>query len=221
MLRKTVVVGAMLLISLIIVFTAVYASIYNGSVTLTCAGWSALNSGSHVLNRDNTGAGQEQLRIDITDGAGTLLYTLTYDNVLATFAAGIGADVYTTAPKFNPITFKLTSLAGNGLSEQVDYVQQGSCAGLPYFGDACVPLTPDSVVGDLPFQTQAYYAPGKVSPGVMVNPGTYWVLGQDKNGEYYKIRIACQYLWVPVNVMQPSFQPPWQGQPLPTTNVES
>lgn len=217
--RKFLVVGVAVAALLVFAFTAAYASVYNGRVDLSCTDWSALNTGSHILNRDNTGIGHEQLRIDITDGAGTLIYTLTYENFLTTFGAGIGSGIYSTAPKFNPITFKLTSLAGNGLPEQVDFVQSGNCAGLPTFA-TCLPLTSFAVVGDMPFTTQAYWAPGKVSPGLTINPGTYWVLGADASGGYYKILLACQYLWVPSNAMQPSFQPPWQGQPLPTQNVE-
>ena len=70
------------------------------------------------------------------------------------------------------------------------------------------------------FHTQACYEPGKAAPGVMVNPGTYWVLGVDESGEYYKIIISCEYLWVPVQNMQPNFDSVWQGRPLPTDVVD-
>lgn len=86
-------------------------------------------------------------------------------------------------------------------------------------GDACAPLPDSSVMGDLPAGAQAYYAPGKVSPDVFINPGTYWVIGEDASGQYDEIMLACQYLWVPVTSMQPSYQPPWSGQPLPTRVV--
>jgi len=102
-------------------------SVYNGTVDFTCVNADAAGSGSHVLDRDNTGIGQEALRVDITDGLGNLIYTLTYSNVLGVFAGGIGDFFYTTPPQANPITFTLTSLAGNGLPEQVDYVQSGYC----------------------------------------------------------------------------------------------
>ena len=84
---------------------------------------------------------------------------------------------------------------------------------------ACVPIPDGSVVGDLPAGAQAYYAPGKISPDVFLNPGTYWVIGEDESGQYYQILLACQYLWVPIDTMQPSYQPPWSGQPLPTRAV--
>lgn len=105
-------------------------SVYNGTVIFSCVNADAAGTGSHVLDRDNTGAGQEALRVDITDGFGTTIYTLTFQNVLGSFAGGIGDFFYTQAPLANPITFRLTSLAGNGLPEQIDYEQQGWCEGL-------------------------------------------------------------------------------------------
>ncbi|MFN8529546.1 MAG: hypothetical protein U0670_13115 [Anaerolineae bacterium] len=89
-----------------------------------------------------------------------------------------------------------------------------ACAQLPLVGVHGGSTTP--VVGDLPFLTQAYWSPGNVSPGIFINPGTYWVFGVDSTGQYYKIQLANQYLWVPVRNMQPSYQSPWSGQPLPT-----
>lgn len=94
-----------------------------------------------------------------------------------------------------------------------------SCAE-QFTSPTCDVTIPDgSVVGDLPFATQAYWAPGKVSPDVVLNVGTYWVVGveeDDAGNAYYKIVLACQYLYVPVEAMQPSFQGPWQGEVLPS-----
>jgi hypothetical protein len=89
------------------------------------------------------------------------------------------------------------------------------------FGGAgeCLPIPDGSVVGDMPNGVQAFYAPDKIAPDVFINPGTYWVLGEDESEQFYKILLACQYLWVPVETMQPSFQSPWSGQPLPTQVV--
>lgn len=104
-------------------------------------------------------------------------------------------------------------------------------AGTPYSfscgGPAPVPGAPGcklaipsgSVVGDLPFKTQIYWSPGNVSPGRTINPGTYIVVGQDKTESYYKIVLACQYVWVPKASMQPSYLPPQNGAPLPTRVV--
>jgi len=83
----------------------------------------------------------------------------------------------------------------------------------------CLPLPEGSVVGAMPLNTQAYFAPGEIAEGVIINAGTYWVLGVDESGQYYKILLACQYLWVPVDSMGPSYQAPWTGQPLPTQVV--
>lgn len=87
------------------------------------------------------------------------------------------------------------------------------------FAGTCIPIPAGSVVGDLPFSTQAYYSPGNLAQGVVLNPGTYWVIGQDESAQYYKIILSCQYLWVPVNTMQPSYQQPQNGAPLPTRVV--
>jgi hypothetical protein len=75
-----------------------------------------------------------------------------------------------------------------------------------------------SVVGEAPLGAQAFYAPGQATD-FSINPGTYIVIGQDESGSYYKIVLACAYLWVPVESMQPSFQFPQNGAPLPTRVV--
>jgi hypothetical protein len=102
-------------------------SLYNGEVEITCTNADAAGTGSHVLNRDNTGTGQERLNVSIFDGKGTLIYELTFSNVLGDFAGGIGDFMYTTPPAFNPITFVMTSLEGNGLPEQIDVFEVGLC----------------------------------------------------------------------------------------------
>ncbi len=76
-----------------------------------------------------------------------------------------------------------------------------------------------SVVGEAPLGAQAYYAPGSVASGVVLNPGTYVVVGQDASETYYKIVLACQFLWVRKDAMQPSWQAPQSGTPLPTRVV--
>ncbi len=83
---------------------------------------------------------------------------------------------------------------------------------------SCPSLPDGAVVGAMPLGGQAFYAPGKVT-NITINPGTYWVIGEDESGQYYEILLACQYLWVPIDTMQPSYQPPWSGEPLPTRVV--
>lgn len=108
------------------------ASVYEGTVIFDCEEVDATGNGPHTLDRDNTGTGNEALNVLVTDGVGTVLVDFDYDSPLATYSGGIGDFEYDTPPLANPITFTLTSLAGNGLPEQVDYVQVGECEGLPY-----------------------------------------------------------------------------------------
>ncbi len=97
----------------------------------------------------------------------------------------------------------------------------GAFGAAPGAGPGCLLDVPaGSVVGDTPFQTQVYYEPGNVSPGVFLNPGTYIVIGQDESETYYKIMLACQFVWVRKENMQPSYQPPQNGTPLPTRIVD-
>ena len=104
------------------------AHTYNGSVQITCTTFTAAGTGSDVLDRDNTGGGQESLRIDVVDGNNTLLYTLSFQNTLGTYAGGlISTTPYTTAPKQNPISVYVTSLAGNGLPQVVQTIGVGAC----------------------------------------------------------------------------------------------
>ncbi|MBX3066531.1 MAG: hypothetical protein KF726_26355 [Anaerolineae bacterium] len=76
-----------------------------------------------------------------------------------------------------------------------------------------------SVVGEAPLGAQVYYEPGNISAGVVLNPGTYWVIGQDASETYYKVVLACQTVWVRKDTMQPSYQAPQNGTPLPTRIV--
>ncbi len=92
--------------------------------------------------------------------------------------------------------------------------------GAPNAGGACSLVIPSgSVVGEAPAGAQAYYTPGQAAPGVVLNPGTYTVIGQDASETYYKIVLACQTLWVRKDTMQPSYQAPQNGTPLPTRIV--
>lgn len=75
-----------------------------------------------------------------------------------------------------------------------------------------------SVVGELPLGGRAYWAPGKITPEVYINPGTYWVVDafRDEEGhDWYELFISCQYLWVPAEWMGPTFDGPWNGESLP------
>ncbi|MEP7291547.1 MAG: hypothetical protein ABI835_07170 [Chloroflexota bacterium] len=220
--HRLLLVGILAVVSMAALFSTAFAHTYNGIVEISCTAFNASGTGSDVLDRDNTGTGQEQVRIDVVDGAGTLLYTLTFEASLSSYSGGlIPPTNYTAAPQYNPISVIVTSLEGNGLPEVVEVLGTGNCAGLPTFGASagCIAYS-GAVMGDMPFSTQAFYAPGKEASGVVINPGTYLVLGTDESGQFYQIILACETLWVPVGSMQPSFQPLWNGQPLPTTVVE-
>ncbi len=88
------------------------------------------------------------------------------------------------------------------------------------FGPACrLNIPADSVVGEAPAGAQVYYSPGNIAPNIVLNPGTYIVVGQDVSETYYKVVLACQFVWVRKDTMQPSFQAPQNGTPLPTRIV--
>jgi|GEM_PF-1568053 len=92
------------------------------------------------------------------------------------------------------------------------------CGGLAAGGGCNLRIPAGSVVGEAPLGAQAYYSPGNAT-NFSINPGTYIVVGQDASESYYKIVLACQFLWVRKDTMQPSFQSPQNGAPLPTTIV--
>jgi len=120
-----------LLMSSLIAIGQAVASDYLGIVQIDCNGWIAKYTGAHILNRDNTGAGREKLSITATDGGGKVIYSAVFTNKLTTYTDGIGDRPWTSPPQYNPITWTLTSLAGNGFAEHLDFAATGSCAGLP------------------------------------------------------------------------------------------
>ena len=103
-----------------------------------------------------------------------------------------------------------------GLPVLAPYLVCGTPAVLAPIPEVCgIAIPVGSVVGEAPSGAQIYYAPGKAT-NLTLNPGTYWVLGVDETGEFYKIVLACEYLWVRVETMRPSSQAPQNGAPLPT-----
>ncbi len=96
-----------------------------------------------------------------------------------------------------------------------------SCAAAFAGSLPCIAIPDGSVVGQLISPTEVFWAPGKISPDVSLSPTPdeqkFWVIGEDDSGQYYKIILSCQYVWVPVGTMAPAFDDPvWQGTPLPT-----
>ena len=124
-------------------------------------------------------------------------------------------------------------VVANGVLLYEDYFDiPGFVSGTPYSfmgapapGGAGVPtgcrlsIPAGSVVGEAPLGAQVYWSPGNVSPGIVLNPGTYIVVGQDESETYYQIFLACQFVWVRKDTMQPSYLPPQNGTPLPTRIV--
>ncbi len=112
----------------------------------------------------------------------------------------------------------MNSFAVEGCSYSYSFTYDGA----PPKGLGCTLSIPDgSVVGNTPYRAQVFYAPGKVSPGIFLNPGTYIVTGQDSSQTYYQIMLACQFLWVRKDNMQPSFESPQDGAALPTRIIDS
>lgn len=224
---KLSVLMLVIVVAVVVWIPTAQASTYEGTVEITCTGFTASGTGAHILDRDNTGIGQEALRIVAYDGAGTTLFTLSYSNSLGSYAGGIiGTTPWTTPPAYNPITWELWSLSGNGLNTQLDVRAIGECAGLPYLPvagcDLMMPVPPTAVGGTFVASAPVYWAPGKLTDPVLTIPvgSTARVIGVDASGDYYKIVWSCDFLWVPVETVGPNYDNVWNGKPLPTDVVE-
>jgi hypothetical protein len=189
-----------------------------GSVTVGCTG--VVDDGSfYTADRDNTGMNQEAYLFYVTDGYGNIIHNFSNMAPIG-FSGPIGSFSYNNgAPAANPITMYFVSLAGNGFVEQEILKVEGSCAGLPTVPRCQLNVPAGSVVGEAPLGAYIYYAPGAATD-LILKPGTYIVVGQDASQTYYKIVLACQFIWVRKDTMQPSPLPPQNGAPLPTRIVE-
>lgn len=94
-----------------------------------CEGFTNVGGGI-ILDRDNTGTGDEAFSISATDGLGNQIFGPLRD------ASEVGTEIYLSEgvffrygalPVANPITVTLTSLAGNGLAAEVIYTATGNC----------------------------------------------------------------------------------------------
>lgn len=236
MTRKLSIIGISAVLTLVLVVSMASSSSYvPGGITLGCDGWVGDDRPGWTFDRFNIadGVNEERFLQVWQDGAGNYLRPpVPYQITHGVWNVGVG-EPWITAPLYNPLTMHLYSLEGNGLPEVLVGSETGTCDGLPTYVAptpepgttptpmpiACPVLPSNAVVGNLPFSTPAFYAPGKEANGVTVNAGTYWVLGVDETGEFYKIQIACERLWLPVGVLQPSYEAPWSGQPLPINIV--
>lgn len=108
------------------------------TLTFSCAGLTYSAAGFlFQLDRDNTGNNTESYVSEIVDGAGNVLWQFTNTQSLGPppFGAEVfgnaGTLAYTAPPAANPITYRLVSLAGNGLPQQTAFTASGHCASLP------------------------------------------------------------------------------------------
>lgn len=149
---------------------------------------------------------------------------------------GVGAFGFTVftdpyvLPANTQVTLSVTTYKGPNYTGGVAYISTmtwdcttGVIASLVNTvpSDACPnPLPGGAVLGEAPLGAQVYWGPSadKASPGVVLNPGTYYVTGVDATGEYSQVWLTCQsdLLWVRSDALQPSYAAPWNGQPLPT-----
>ncbi len=99
----------------------------------------------------------------------------------------------------------------------------GSCALETTAGcDQFVQIPAGAVSGQFVTHALVYWMPGGATyPALIIDPGmTYLVAGQDESGQYRKILLSCDWVWVESNTVGPNWQTPWNGMPLPTTVVE-
>ena len=108
------------------------------TLTFSCTGLTYSAAGFlFQLDRDNTGNNTESYVSEIVDGAGNVLWQFTNTQSLGPppFGAEVfgnaGTLAYTAPPAANPITYRLVSLAGNGLPQQTAFTASGHCASLP------------------------------------------------------------------------------------------
>ncbi|MBL8147007.1 MAG: hypothetical protein JNL34_11540 [Anaerolineae bacterium] len=141
-------------------------------------------------------------------------------------------------PANTPLTLSVTTYHGPNYTGGVAYVSTatwdcttGTLISLvsgvpaaPVTAAVCTtPLPSGSVVGDAPGGAQIYWGPSadKESNGVVLNPGSYWVVGFDETGEFAQVWLTCdtQLLWVRADAIGPSANAPWNGTPLPSRVV--
>ncbi|MEQ8671816.1 MAG: hypothetical protein RLP44_05070 [Aggregatilineales bacterium] len=102
--------------------------------TAGCEGFTS-NGGGIILDRDNTGNGQERFVITVVDGEGNVIFGPVDDSIAVgsrlSFTRGVFFP-YSAEPASNPILLTVTSPAGNGLSDQLIYGTLGICGGIPF-----------------------------------------------------------------------------------------
>ena len=107
------------------------------AATLDCNGINVTNTSSVEFDRDNTGTGQEAYQVVGTDGAGNVIFGGSISQPVGLVIPQPPMLVpWISAPQYNLLTFRIVSLAGNGLPDQVIVNISGTCQGLPTFSTA-------------------------------------------------------------------------------------
>jgi hypothetical protein len=196
--------------------------------TFGCTEHTYLVDGSVTFDRDNTGSGVESYTIQVTDGDGTVLRTFSGAfSVGTTTGFGLGPRPYDVAlPSHNPIIYQVISNAGNGLPALVQYEDQGICPGLPYAAVAgCVAgvaIPPQAVMARFNDNAQVFFAPqADAGTNIVITVGkTYLMAGVDESGVYAQVLVSCEWVWVELAKLGPTYDEPWNGAPLPGTVVD-
>lgn len=150
---------------------------------------------------------------------------------VGTFGFTVFLNAPYSLPANTPLTLSVTTYNGPNYTGGVAYVSTATwdcttgalislVSGVPAVPDTCqTPLPNGSVVGDAPGGAQVYWGPSadKTANGIVLNPGSYWVVGFDETGEFAQVWLTCdtQLLWIPADTIGPSGNAPWNGTPLP------
>jgi hypothetical protein len=210
-LAAVVMAGAFMTTGAIVTAGPATAETYEGVVEYTCTTFNASGTGADILDRDNTGSGLEAVRIDVVDGTGAVIYTLNFSNPLSTYGPGlINTTPYSTPPSANPITMYVTSLAGNGLAEEVNSYGSGTCDEIPTV-NCEIPAPPTEVEGTAAGAAASATATVPAVCGDLVVTKT--VTGTADPGTTFAVQVNCTP--PPVDVELPTGEALRDGQAAP------
>lgn len=155
-------------------------------------------------------------------GTGTLVFTLNTVVTPPPWSLTIQLDGFVGGVQVTTATARIDCPAGVGPYSATplsfaNVYQMPAVAGC----DSYIPLTASSVVGTFVQTTPLYWQPNADGlTNIVIESGkSYWVLGQDESGAYYRVIIGCSPAWVPVSAVGPNYDDIWGGRPLPTNVV--